>query len=89
MSVCQFFTAEDFKTWLRLSEAAREAQADEIRRRAVDDLVRFLTREMSKGQSLKQAGDAFMSISKCLAMPFAHTEAARAALVEFGWKASD
>lgn len=88
-STPQLLTAEDFKTWLRVSEAAREGQVEQIRRQAVDDLVRYLTREISKGMSLQQAGDAFLSLSKCLTVPFAHTEAARAALVEFGWRAND
>lgn len=88
MSARQLLTAEDFKVWLRVSEAARDEQAEQIRRQAEDDLVRFLTREMSKGLSLQQAGDAFLSLSKCLAMPLVHTEAARAALVGLGWRAN-
>lgn len=87
MSARQWLTTEDFKTWLRVSEAAREAQAEQIRRQAVDDLVRFMTREMSKGLSLQQAGDAFLSLSKRISVPLAHTEAAHTALTEFGWKA--
>ena len=89
MSTRQLFTADDFKAWLRVSEAAREEQAEQTRLQAIDDLVRFMTREMSKGLSLQQAGDAFLSVSRHLGMSFAHTEAARAALVEFGWKKAD
>ncbi|WP_146756304.1 hypothetical protein [Burkholderia cepacia] len=84
-STKKMLTVEDFKSWQRVTEAARAEMEDDIRRQAVDSLVRYVTREMSKGRSLQQAGDAFLCISKELCFPYSHIDAARSALIEMGW----
>ncbi|WP_333992239.1 hypothetical protein [Burkholderia orbicola] len=85
-STKKMLTVEDFKAWQRVTEAARAELEDDIRRQAVDSLVRYVTREMSNGRSLQQTGDAFLSISKELCFPYSHIDAARSALIEMGWK---
>ncbi|MEK2602064.1 hypothetical protein [Burkholderia arboris] len=85
-SIKKMLTVEDFKSWQRVTEAARAEMEDDIRRQAVDSLVRYVTREMSNGRSLQQAGDAFLCISKELCFPYSHIDAARSALIEMGWK---
>ncbi|CAJ3409452.1 hypothetical protein [Burkholderia pseudomallei] len=85
-STKKMLTVEDFKSWQRVTEAARAEMEADIRSQAVDSLVRYVTREMSKGRSLQQAGDAFLSISRELCFPHSHIDAARSALIEMGWK---
>lgn len=81
-----YLTVADFKLWQRVSEATRAELEENVRREAVDSLVRYVTREMSKGMALQQAGDAFLFISKELRLPYSHSDAARAALIEMGWQ---
>ncbi|WP_418116774.1 hypothetical protein [Variovorax sp. 350MFTsu5.1] len=88
MNAKQFLTVDDFRAWMKVTEASRAELEAEQRRQAVDDVVRFVTRHMTQGRSLQQAGDMFFELSKSIQAPFAHTVAAREALVAMGWAAA-
>lgn len=78
-------TVADFKSWLVVTQAAREEADAETRRQAEDDVVRFVSRKMGEGLSINQAAEWFIDISKELRTSSVHREAACAALEEMGY----
>ncbi|MET3376494.1 hypothetical protein ABIC89_005573 [Variovorax boronicumulans] len=87
MNTQRLYTVADLESWLKITEASRAEKDAALGLQAVDDVVRFVSREMAKGLTLQQAGDRFMALSRTLQMPFAHTAAAHDALKQVGWQA--
>lgn len=78
-------TPDDFKAWFYTTQAERAKREAAIQRKAQEEALGFVQREVEKGLSIQEAGDLLLRYFGHTPPSAVYGVAAIAALSEIGW----